>query len=100
LRGQSRSIARDSEYQKTTGEAWFAVAPEEDYERRVALEEARRALDKVKEPMRSCLLLKQQGLSYREIASTLSLKETNVGSLIARGRKEFARVYGKIGGRR
>jgi len=50
--------------------------------------------------MRSCLLLKQQGLSYREIADSLSLKETNVGSLVARGRKEFARVYGKIGGKR
>jgi len=50
--------------------------------------------------MRSCLLLKQQGLSYREIAQALSLNEANVGSLIARGRKEFARVYGKFGGRR
>jgi DNA-directed RNA polymerase specialized sigma24 family protein len=49
--------------------------------------------------MRSCLLLKQQGLSYREIADTLSIKETNVGSLVARGRKQFARVYGKIGGK-
>lgn len=97
LRGQSRSMARDDEYQKTTTmESWFP-APEEDYERRLAIEEARRALDKIKEPMRSCLLLKQQGLSYREIAVTLELKETNVGSLVARGRKEFARVYGKIG---
>ena len=50
--------------------------------------------------MRSCLLLKQQGLSYREIATSLSIKETNIGSLVARGRQEFARVYGKIGGRR
>jgi DNA-directed RNA polymerase specialized sigma24 family protein len=49
--------------------------------------------------MRSCLLLRHQGLSYREIANTLSVKETNVGSLVARGRKEFARVYGKIGGK-
>lgn len=99
LRGQNRSMVRDHEYQKNTAaEGWFA-APEEDYERRVAIEEARRALDKIKEPMRSCLLLKQQGLSYREIATTLSLKETNVGSLVARGRKEFARVYGKIGGK-
>jgi RNA polymerase sigma-70 factor (ECF subfamily) len=99
LRGQSRSLARDNEYQKTTRiDSWFAP-PEEDYERRLAIEEARRALDKIKEPMRSCLLLKQQGLSYREIATTLSLKETNVGSLVARGRKEFARVYGKIGGK-
>ncbi len=101
LRGQSRSMVRDNEYHKSTNETgFFAEAPEEDYERRMAIEEARRALAKIKEPMRSCLLLKQQGLSYREIAVSLSLKETNVGSLVARGRKEFARVYGKIGGRR
>ena len=101
VRGQNRSMVRDNEYQKSTAEIGFFVdAPEEDYERRLAIEEARRALDKIKEPMRSCLLLKQQGLSYREIATSLSLKETNVGSLVARGRKEFARVYGKIGGKR
>jgi RNA polymerase sigma factor (sigma-70 family) len=101
LRGQSRSMVRDHEYHKsaTIETGIFADAPEEDYERRMAIEEARRALDKIKEPMRSCLLLKQQGLSYREIATTLSLKETNIGSLVARGRKEFARVYGKIGGK-
>ena len=100
LRGQSRSLARDSEYQKAATADWFAAAPEDDYERRLAIEDARRALDKIKEPMRSCLLLKQQGLSYREIATTLSVKETNVGSLVARGRKVFARVYGKIGAKR
>ena len=101
LRGQSRSMVRDNEHHKSTAEEGiFADAPEEDYERRMAIEEARRALDKIKEPMRSCLLLKQQGLSYREIATSLSLKETNIGSLVARGRKEFARVYGKIGGKR
>ena len=100
LRGQSRSMVRDNEYQKSTADGFFVDAPEEDFERRQAIEEARRALDKIKEPMRSCLLLKQQGLSYREIATSLSLKETNIGSLVARGRKEFARVYGKIGGKR
>jgi RNA polymerase sigma factor (sigma-70 family) len=101
VRGNTRSMVRDNEYQKSSFETGFNVdAPEEDYERKVAIEEARRALDKIKEPMRSCLLLKQQGLSYKEIATTLSIKETNVGSLVARGRKEFARVYGKIGGRR
>jgi len=102
LRGQSRSMVRDNEYHKSTvvETGIFADAPEEDYERRMAIEEARRALDKIKEPMRSCLLLKQQGLSDSEIATSLSLKETNIGSLVARGRKEFARVYGKIGGKR
>ena len=101
LRGQNRSMVRDNEYHRSSADSgWLAEAPEEDYERRLAIEEARRALDKIKEPMRSCLLLKQQGLSYREIATSLSLKETNVGSLVARGRKEFARVFGKIGGRK
>jgi RNA polymerase sigma-70 factor (ECF subfamily) len=96
IRGNNRSMARDTAYSKDAiGDG--CLVPEEEYERRIEIEEARRALDKINEPMRSCLLLKQQGLSYREIAETLSLKETNVGSLVARGRKQFARVYGKIG---
>jgi len=95
-------MIRDNEYHKEATDYGngFVEAPAEEYERQIAIQEARRALDKIKEPMRSCLLLKQQGLSYKEIATSLSLKETNVGSLVARGRKEFARVYGKIGGRR
>jgi len=99
LRGQSRSTAREDEYAREAEMAGaFTAEPELDFERRAQIEEARRALEKIKEPMRSCLLLKQQGLSYREIAETLSLNEVNVGSLIARARKEFVRVYGKIGG--
>lgn len=101
LRGQNRSTAREDQYakQETAKADWFAVAPEEEYERQLEIEEARNALKKIKEPMRSCLLLKQQGLSYREIATTLQINENNVGSLIARGRKEFVRFYRKIGGR-
>lgn len=100
LRGQSRSAARDNDYHNANYADGWSPPPEQEYERRLVLEEAQRALDKIKEPMRSCLLLKQQGLSYREIATTLDIKETNVGSLVARGRKEFARLYGKIGGKR
>jgi len=102
IRGRGRTGAREEEFAvaATVGGGSEPVGIEADYERRTEIEEARRALAQVKEPMRSCLLLKQQGLSYREIAQTLNLNEANVGSLIARGRKEFTRVYGKIGGRR
>jgi RNA polymerase sigma factor (sigma-70 family) len=93
IRGQSRSLVRDTAWQRTTDQ----TVPHREYEDRQELEAVRRALDKIKEPMRSCLLLRQQGLSYREISQTLSLKENYVGSLIARARKEFARAYGKIG---
>jgi len=93
IRGKNRSLARDTNYQK----AFDPNPPQTDYEQREELKAARRALDEIKEPMRSCLLLRHQGLSYREIAQTLSLKENYVGSMIARARKEFARSYGKIG---
>jgi DNA-directed RNA polymerase specialized sigma24 family protein len=42
-------------------------------------------------------VLKQQGLSYKEIAETLSLNEGSIGQFVARARKEFVRFYGKIG---
>jgi RNA polymerase sigma-70 factor (ECF subfamily) len=101
IRSRGRTGAREEEFAAaaTVGGAG-PVGVEADYERRTEIEEARRALASIKEPMRSCLLLKQQGLSYKEIAQTLNVNEANVGSLIARGRKEFTRVYGKIGGRR
>jgi RNA polymerase sigma-70 factor (ECF subfamily) len=108
LRSRSRSSSREEEFgfesfgpagiQEGGGAA--PVGIQADIERKVEIEEARRTLAQIKEPMRSCLLLKQQGLSYREIAEALSVNEVNVGSLIARGRKEFMRLYGKIGGRR
>lgn len=98
IRGQSRSTAREDAYAKESeASGWFEAVPEVDYERRQQINEARRALDKIKEPMRSCLMLKQQGLSYKEIATALTVNEVNVGSLLARGRKEFMRFYGKFG---
>jgi len=102
MRSRSRAGTREEEFvaAAAVGVGGAHVGVEADYERRTQIEEARRALSQLKEPMRSCVLLKEQGLSYREIAQALSIKESNVGSLVARGRKEFARVYGKIGGRR
>ena len=99
-RTRTRTGAREAEFFKQAGgEGALTPALDADYERRAEIEAARAALAKIDEPMRSCLLLKQQGLSYREIAEALQVNESYVGSLIARGRKEFVRVYGKIGGR-
>ena len=93
IRSRNRSLTRDTVYEKARQETAAEFEPESSQQ----MENARRALDKIKEPMRSCLLLRHQGLSYREIAHTLSVKENCVGSLVARARKEFARTYGKIG---
>lgn len=98
IRGNIRANVREETYFKETEESGVFTADHEiEYERRLEIEEVQKALNKIKEPLRSCLILKQQGLSYREIAESLSLNETSIGQFVARARKEFARFYGKIG---
>lgn len=96
LRGNIRANTRDENYVKETDEATDFTA-EKDLEQRECAKEVHRALNQIKEPLRSCLVLKQQGLSYREIAESLSLNETSIGTFVARARQEFVRHYGKIG---
>jgi len=96
IRGQMRANTRDENYVKETG-TFEAASVETDFEEQAGVNEIVRALNKVKEPLRSCLMLKQQGLSYREIATSLELNETSIGTYVARARQEFARFYGKIG---
>lgn len=96
LRGNIRANTRDENYVKESVEnSVFSV--ESEYEQRSEVNEINRALQKVKEPLRSCLVLRQQGMSYREIAEALSLNEASIGTFVARARQEFARFYGKVG---
>ena len=96
LRGNIRANTRDENYVKeTVSNSIFSV--ESEFEQKSEVSEINRALSKVKEPLRSCLVLKQQGLSYREIAESLSLNETSIGTYVARARAEFMRFYGKVG---
>jgi RNA polymerase sigma factor (sigma-70 family) len=96
LRTKYRANTRDENYVKEYEES-SVISIETNFEQREQLTEVNRALSKIKEPLRSCLLLKQQGLSYKEIAESLSLNETSIGTFVARARKEFVRFYGKIG---
>lgn len=97
LRGNIRANTREENYVKEA-EGNQVASVENDYEQREQISEVNRALNKINEPLRSCLILKQQGLSYKEIAESLSLNETSIGQFVARGRKEFTRYFGKIGG--
>ena len=96
IRGNIRANTRDENYVKEAGDT-TVCSVEIDYEEYAGVNEIYRALNKVKEPLRSCLMLKQQGLSYKEIASSLDLNEGSIGTFIARARQEFSRYYGKLG---
>ena len=96
IRGNTRANTREDNYVKDSSEVSDTTV-EMDYEERMRAKEVHRALSLIKEPLRSCLVLKQQGLSYKEIASSLELNETSIGTYVARARQEFVRHYGKIG---
>jgi len=96
LRGNIRANTREENYVKEAGDQGiFSI--ENEYDEQAEINEIYRALNKIKEPLRSCLLLKQQGMSYKEIAGSLELNESSIGTYVARARQEFARFYGKIG---
>ena len=96
VRGNIRANTRDENYVKSTvEESIYSI--ESEYEQQAEVDEINKALYKIKEPLRSCLVLKQQGLSYREIAESLSLNETSIGTYVARARAEFAKFYGITG---
>ncbi|MEP7076663.1 MAG: sigma-70 family RNA polymerase sigma factor [Acidobacteriota bacterium] len=96
IRGNMRANTREENYVKESGEL-SVYSVESDYEERAGVNEIYEALSKIKEPLRSCLVLKQQGLSYKEIAGSLELNEGSIGTYVARARHEFAKFYGHAG---
>ncbi|MBA3658006.1 MAG: sigma-70 family RNA polymerase sigma factor [Gemmatimonadales bacterium] len=51
------------------------------------------AIDRLPERDRGMLLLLAEGYSYRDIASTLELKEASIGTLLARAKRAFRESY-------
>ena len=69
-------------------ESVTAALDEEHTRRRVRL-----ALDTMDERDRQLLLLRDEGYSYRDLASALELGESSIGTLLARAKASFRRAY-------
>jgi RNA polymerase sigma factor (sigma-70 family) len=57
----------------------------------------RRALARVPDPMRQCLLLYHEGLTGREIAGVLGIAPSYVGTLVVRAHDRFRRECEALG---
>lgn len=55
----------------------------------------RTALEQLSERERSLLLLRSEGYSYQQLAASLQIQETSVGTLLARARRAFIERYGE-----
>ena len=96
LRTRRRAAVRDEAFGAEMLQMRDERGPDETLAQKAEMAKAQHALGKLKEPLRNCLLLRHEGLSYREIADTLGIKESSIGSLIARGRSEFIKLYKKV----
>ncbi len=67
--------------------------PDEDVERKERIETVRELLQELPERDRQLLLLREEGFSYKEIASTVGVAPGSVGTLIARALKKFEAKY-------
>ena len=72
--------------------------PERHLERGEARTLARAALDALPERDSEMLLMRYEGFSYKEIAETIDVAATSIGTLLARAEQRFARVLEGTGG--
>ena len=66
--------------------------PEEEISRQERVESVRRALEELGSRDRSLLLMREEGLSYRELADALGVSPASVGTLLARARERLAKA--------
>ena len=68
-------------------------APDEEVERKNAVQQVRRALEQIPERDRQMLLMREEGFKYDEIARVAAVAPGSVGTLLARATKRFLAVY-------
>lgn len=79
-------------------EVEVAPAADETWSRRERSERVRRVLGTLAPQDRQALLLKQEGLSYAEIAAKLGLSRGSIGTTLARARRRLAAAWQQASG--
>ena len=67
--------------------------PDEAVQRREQVAHVRDALEHLSEREREILLMRHAGFSYREIAESVGVAASSVGTLLTRSERNFVRVY-------
>src|SRR5262245_44418435 len=100
MRSRRRAETRQEAFAFEMSREASGDPPDDALLRQAEIAKAQRVLGRIKEPLRSCLLLSHEGLSYREIAAALGIRESSVGRYLARARSKFTKLYLKIGNER
>jgi RNA polymerase sigma-70 factor (ECF subfamily) len=74
-------------------DAASAPSPEQDLLAKERAQIVRAVLDELSERDRLLLLLREEGLAYREVAEVLGISATSVGPLLTRAQRRFIKSY-------
>jgi RNA polymerase sigma-70 factor (ECF subfamily) len=67
--------------------------PAKEVERSEDRQRVQQTLQQMQARQAQLLILRHSGLSYQEIAETLNVSPTSIGTLLVRAEKEFIRLY-------
>jgi RNA polymerase sigma-70 factor (ECF subfamily) len=98
LRSRKRRTYYEGQSGLQTLDEYPSLQPEFEIERAEQRQEVRNVLAKMKPRSAKLLVLRQSGLSYKELAAVVKVKPTSVGSLLARAEGEFEKIYHQLRG--
>ena len=98
LRARKRRSRYEGEAGAQTLEDYPSPQPENEIERAEQRREVQAALAQMNPRSAKLLVLRQSGLSYKELATVLKTKPSSVGKLLARAEDEFEKIYRQLRG--
>jgi RNA polymerase sigma factor (sigma-70 family) len=98
LRARKRRIRYEGEAGAQTLEDYPSPQPENEVERAEQRREVQAVLARMKPRSAKLLVLRQSGLSYKELATVIKVKPSSIGTLLVRSEDEFEKIYRQLRG--
>ncbi len=98
LRSEKGRYRREERCVLQGNEITAGLSSEEAFLRKQEAVLVHEVLQKLTERDRNCLLLKFSGMSYAEIAEIIGVKQTSVGTVLARARANFKKEFTRLKG--
>lgn len=98
LRARKRRARYEEEAGSLAYDTHRASEPENEIERAERRREVQAVLARMKPRSAKLLVLRHSGLSYKELAAAVKVKQSSVGKSLARAEDEFERIYRQLQG--
>ncbi|WP_047152366.1 RNA polymerase sigma factor SigX [Aneurinibacillus tyrosinisolvens] len=96
IRSEKRRLQRDEK--EVNPLCTYSLSSEETWLQKEEIHTVREVLTEMDERDRVLLLMKYSGFNYRELAKAIDVENGSVGTLLARAKTKFSKLYKKMRG--